>query len=109
VQDKESMLALTRAIDRATGHVFLPPATAPPPGTLPPAPGAPAPNTYALFTSAAGARKGADVRDVQERWIDARDEWDAHADQERKREGEALRQQGERAVAEGKIRKRGGD
>ena len=33
-----------------------------------------------------------DAREVQERWVDARDEWDADERAEWRREGEALRQ-----------------
>ena len=33
-----------------------------------------------------------DVRDVQERWVDAREEWDAYERTQWRREGEALRQ-----------------
>jgi hypothetical protein len=116
------MLNLTRAIDRATGYVFVPPAggaqqssgasTAGPgpdpdpgPGPGPGRPGAEPPrsalpNAYALMSSAMGSpRTGmrSDVRDVQERWVDARDEWDAYERTQWRREGEeALR----RTVAE---------
>jgi len=104
VEDKHSMLNLTRAIDRATGYVFVPPATGAgagaaqvPAGALPePSAAAPSaqPNAYALLSSAMGARVGlqSDVRDVQERWVDAREEWDAHERTQWRREGDALRQ-----------------
>ncbi|KAI0297385.1 hypothetical protein BC826DRAFT_1001519, partial [Russula brevipes] len=68
-----------------------------PPGALPePSSAAPSaqPNAYALLSSAMGARVGlqSDVRDVQERWVDAREEWDAHERTQWRREGDALRQ-----------------
>ncbi|EIN09091.1 cytoplasmic protein [Punctularia strigosozonata HHB-11173 SS5] len=100
VEDKHSMLNLTRAIDRATGYVFLPPpATPQPPGTTDTShlPASQRPNLYALHTSAAGPLTGprSDVRDVQERWIDAREEWDAWERKEWRKEGEAVRAQRE--------------
>jgi hypothetical protein len=97
------MLNLTRAIDRATGYVFLPPTTAgAPPGTAPVAADAPAsahPNAYALLSTAAGPLHGtrSDVRDVQERWVDARGEWDAFERREWRREGEIVREEAEKA------------
>ena len=77
------MLHLTRAIDRATGYVFVPPAGSDrPPDTIDQSNAAAAvrPNTYALFSSAIGEMKGpaSDIRDVQERWVDAKDQWDAY-------------------------------
>jgi hypothetical protein len=76
------MLNLTRAIDRATGYVFVPPAgSTAPPGTIDEttAPPSSRPNTYGLFSTAASNLKGtrSDVRNIQERWIDAPEEWDA--------------------------------
>jgi hypothetical protein len=126
------MLNLTRAIDRATGYIFVPPAvgaqqhqsmssagagagastTGPDPNPDPgPGPGFPGPgpgpgaepprsalpNASALMSSAMGSRVGmrSDVRDVQERWVDARDEWDAYERTQWRREGEeALRRTG---------------
>ncbi|KAI9459390.1 hypothetical protein F5148DRAFT_1287154 [Russula earlei] len=103
VEDKQSMLNLTRAIDRATGYVFVPKAgeTRAPDGAAihdPSAAGSAQPNAYALMSSAMGPRVGvrSDVRDVQERWVDAREEWDAYERAQWRREGEALR----RAAAE---------
>ncbi|KAI0302812.1 hypothetical protein B0F90DRAFT_1949656 [Multifurca ochricompacta] len=98
VEDKESMLNLTRAIDRATGYVFVPPVnTQVPEGTVRDSMGGPSsarPNVHALLSSAMGPRVGlrSDVRDVQERWVDAREEWDAYEKVQWRREGEALRQ-----------------
>ncbi|KAL0957911.1 hypothetical protein HGRIS_000092 [Hohenbuehelia grisea] len=96
VEDKNSMLNLTHAIDRATGYVFVPPSNSQtPPGAVDAGhtPAATRPNTYALFSTAAGPLKGpgSDVRDVQERWIDAREHWDAHEKKQWRREGELLR------------------
>ena len=95
-QDKNSMLHLTRAIDKATGYVFVPPAGSNrPPDTIDQsnASAAVRPNTYALFSSAIGEMKGpaSDIRDVQERWIDARDQWDAYEKKEWRKEGEMVR------------------
>jgi len=99
------MLNLTRAIDRATGYVFVPPAgSAPTPESTAAAttaerdpsaaPTSERPNAYGLTSSAMGPPVGlrSDVRDVQERWVDAREEWDAYEKAQWRREGEALRQ-----------------
>ncbi|KAG6813595.1 hypothetical protein H0H92_009640 [Tricholoma furcatifolium] len=103
VEDKDSMINLTRVIDRATGYVFIPPTSAAPPGTVddPNAPASSRPNTYALFTSAAGPMKGtrSDVRDVQERWIDAKEQWDAYEKLQWRKEGEMVREEVARAQA----------
>ena len=101
MQDKNSMLNLTRVIDRATGYVFVPPpGSKAPEGTIDEttAPSS-RPNTYSLFSSAAGAMKGVrrDVRDVQERWIDSREEWDAFEKIEWRKEGELVREEAARA------------
>jgi len=103
-QDKNSMLHLTRAIDRATGYIYVPPTDAPSPAdALNPTNTPPShrPNTYALFSSAAGQLRGpaSDIRDVQERWIDARDKWDAFEKIQWRREGEL-------AAKEAKLRER---
>jgi hypothetical protein len=94
------MLNLTRAIDRATGYVFVPSAGTNaqaqlPEGVVhdPSAASSAQPNAYALMSSAMGPRVvglRSDVRDVQERWVDAREEWDAHERALWRREGEAL-------------------
>ncbi|KAF8156586.1 hypothetical protein B0H34DRAFT_627525, partial [Crassisporium funariophilum] len=102
VEDKNSMLNLTRAIDKATGYIYVPPPkSARPPDTIDQsnAPPTVRPNTYALFSSAAGPMKGpaSDVRDVQERWIDAKDDWDAFEKREWRKEGEMVRDQAARA------------
>jgi hypothetical protein len=90
------MLHLTRAIDKATGYVFVPPVGSnQPPDTIDQSNAAAAvrPNTYSLFSSAIGRMKdpASDIRDVQERWIDARDQWDAYEKKEWRKEGEMVR------------------
>lgn len=102
------MVHLTRAIDRATGYVFVPPPESkPPPGTVDAkdAPAAARPNTYALFSSAAGPMQGpgSNVRDVQERWVDAKEEYDAFEKVQWRKEGEIVRNE---AARQGKIRER---
>jgi hypothetical protein len=93
------MLNLTRAIDRATGYVFVPPAGSQMPEDDvvrdPSAATSAQPNMHALMSSAMGPGPvglRSDVRDVQERWVDAREEWDAHEKAQWRHEGEALRQ-----------------
>ncbi|TFK70700.1 hypothetical protein BDN72DRAFT_525603 [Pluteus cervinus] len=108
VEDKSSMLHLTRAIDRATGYVFVPPAgSQAPPGTVDDtsAPASIRPNMFALHSTAAGPLKGpaSDVRDVQERWVDAKEVWDAHEKVQWRREAELMREEVARAS---KIRER---
>ncbi|EPQ53752.1 hypothetical protein GLOTRDRAFT_78840 [Gloeophyllum trabeum ATCC 11539] len=108
VEDKHSMLHLMRVVDRATGCVFVPPADAAAPPGVVPASGAPAssrPNEYGLFSSAIGPIQGtrSDVRDVQERWIDAREEWDAYERAQWRKEGEMVRDE---AAKKSKIRER---
>ncbi|KAL1682529.1 hypothetical protein EV122DRAFT_203543 [Schizophyllum commune] len=111
VEDKNSMMHLSRAIDRATGYVYVPPtagqAGQQPPGTVDMS-GAPItqqPNTYALMSAAAGPMKGplSDVRDVQERWIDAREEYDEFEKKQWQKEGEMVREEATRA---GQVRER---
>ena len=107
-QDKNSMLHLTRVIDKATGYVFVPPpGSNRPPDTIDQSNAASAvrPNTYALFSSASGEMKGpaSDIRYVQERWVDAKDQWDAYEKKEWRKEGEMVRNLADR---EHKIRER---
>jgi len=97
VEDKKSMLNLTHTIDRALGYVFTP--AAPPPTssstTTPTPPGRTpkTPNAAALFTSAASVIPGAPrVQDVQERWVEAKDQWDAWERNQWRGEGERERQ-----------------
>ena len=85
------MVNLSRMIDRATGYIFIPPKNDPvPEGTIDSssAPASARPNPYSLFTTVAGK-----VGDVQERWIDAKEEYDAFEKREWRREGELLRDQ----------------
>jgi len=109
VEDKNSMLHLSRVIDRATGYIFVPPKdAAAPEGTIDSssAPASARPNLYPLFTAAAGAMAGS-VRDVQERWIDTKEEYDAFERREWRREGELLRDHAARERAkenEGKMK-----
>ncbi|KAG7449075.1 uncharacterized protein BT62DRAFT_1002624 [Guyanagaster necrorhizus] len=95
VEDKTSMTHLSRTIDRVTGYVFVPPVDSPmPPDVVPDQHGLPSstrPNTYALFSSAINSAGGYDVKDVQERWIDAKEEWDEWERAMWKKEGEAAR------------------
>ncbi|RDX41673.1 hypothetical protein OH76DRAFT_1449409 [Lentinus brumalis] len=109
VEDKESMLHLTHVIDKATGCVFVPPeSVGQPPDTVDASdkPSTQRPNTYALMTSAAGQIRGprSDARDVQERWIDAREEWDAWEKVQWRKEG--VQVQEEAARQKSKIRER---
>ncbi|KIY65209.1 cytoplasmic protein [Cylindrobasidium torrendii FP15055 ss-10] len=97
VEDKTSMMHLTRLIDRVTGYVFVPPPDAPVPNDaaevprdLPPSS---RPNVFGLFSTAVNAGKAYDVLDIQERWIDSKDEYDAWEKEQWKKEGEALRTQ----------------
>ena len=91
------MLHLTNVIDRATGYVYVQPSNTTPPDTVRPSGDADSraqrPNQYALFSTAVGPLTGiySDVRDVQERWMDAREEWDAFERREWRREGETIR------------------
>jgi hypothetical protein len=117
VEDKNSMLNLTRLIDKATGYIFIPRPTVAGTAEVPPnvTPSA-RPNTYALFTTASGPTRGpvSDVRDVQERWIDAKDAYDAFERQQWRKEGEAFRSPAvgqetnkENVDQQGGVRKRG--
>jgi hypothetical protein len=105
------MLHLTHAIDRATGYVYVPPPGAKQPeGAIadPHAAGSERPNKYALMSSAAGPLAGArsDVRDVQERWVDARDQWDAYESEEWRREGETVRRAADSGRAKAEVEKK---
>ncbi|KAG2003693.1 cytoplasmic protein [Coprinopsis cinerea AmutBmut pab1-1] len=111
VEDKNSMMHLTRAIDRATGYIFVPPADAPaPPDTIDRSDAAPSarPNMFGLFSTAAGPLKdpGGDVREVQERWIDYRDIYDAHEKKMWRKEGEMVRDEAANLKTGSKIRER---
>jgi hypothetical protein len=94
------MLRLMRIIDRATGCTFVP---APDrtadtlSGEGAELPRTQRPNIYSLFTSAAGPIEGtrSSVRDVQERWLEAKDEWDEHEMETRKKAMQQLKENGE--------------
>jgi GPN-loop GTPase len=61
VEDKKSMMSLLQTIDRASGYAF----------------GGPAGANDTVWQVAVREGLGkTDVRDVQERWLDAKDEWD---------------------------------
>ncbi len=61
VEDKKSMMSLLQTIDRASGYAF----------------GGPAGANDTVWQVAVREGLGKmDVRDVQERWLDAKDEWD---------------------------------
>ena len=103
------MLHLTHVIDKATGCNFVPPASVgQPPDTIDASdkPTSERPNTYSLMTSAAGPIRGprSDVRDVQERWVDAREEYDAYEKVQWRREGQLVQE--EAARQKSKIRER---
>jgi len=103
------MLHLMRAIDKATGYVFVPPSDAPaPPGTVETPHGAAStrPNAFSLLSTAAGPMHGprSDVHDVQERWVDAREEYDVWEREQWRKEGQLVQEQ----KARDKIRMRGG-
>ncbi|KAG8751636.1 hypothetical protein FRC14_007716 [Serendipita sp. 396] len=89
------MLRLMRVVDRATGCVFVPSASEESHGTgQEKVPSTRRGNFDSLFTTAAGPIGGirSDVKDVQERWLDAKDTWDAHEVEQRKREAQILNQ-----------------
>ena len=66
------------------------------------------PNMFGLFSTAAGPMQapGSDVRDVQERWIDHREIYDAHERKEWRKEGEMVRDEAANLEAGSKIRER---
>ncbi|KAL4752053.1 hypothetical protein BDW72DRAFT_212295 [Aspergillus terricola var. indicus] len=76
VEDKKSMMNLLRAIDRASGYVFGP------------AEGA---NDSVWQVAVREGMGSMDIRDIQERWIDAKDEYDEL--ERRQREEEAKNHQ----------------
>ncbi|KAK4688226.1 GPN-loop GTPase, partial [Tremellales sp. Uapishka_1] len=83
VEDKTSMMKLLRLLDKVTGYIFIPTegeedgqATT-------------NPNAHALFSSASGMTMGlGDISDVQERWLDNKDAFDAYEKEGWKKEGE---------------------
>lgn len=105
------MLHLTRVIDRATGAIFVPSSDSPAPADAlknSNAPPSERPNTYSLFSSAFGEMKdpASNVRDVQERWIDAREEWDAFEKKQWRMEGGLAASQAQEAQKKLTIRER---
>jgi len=78
VEDKKSMMNLLRAIDRASGYVFGP------------AEGA---NDSVWQVAVREGMGSMDIRDVQERWLDAKDNYDD--DERRQLEEEAKKNQQE--------------
>ncbi|TIB37601.1 hypothetical protein E3P86_02135 [Wallemia ichthyophaga] len=77
VEDKQSMTKLVRLTDRVCGYVFQ--------GEL-----SEQDSALSLFTSAMGSLPGEHDIDVQERWLDAREDYDAFEDQLWKDEGELV-------------------
>ena len=78
VEDKKSMMTLLKAIDRAGGYAFG---------------GAEGANDSVWQVAIREGFQGQDVKEVQERWIDYRDEWDekerAELEEEASRQKEA--------------------
>ena len=98
------MLNLMRVADRATGCVFAPAVNMGTPQSAVDTSGLPAdrrPNIYSLFTTAIGPLSGprSDVRDVQERWLDAKEEYDVYERAQWRREGAAVVEATSRAQA----------
>ena len=98
------MLHLMRVVDRATGCVFAPPANIGAPPSAVDTSGLSAdrrPNIYSLFTTAIGPLSGprSDVRDVQERWLDAKEEYDVYERAQWRREGAVVAEATSRAQA----------
>lgn len=85
VEDKKSMMNLLRVIDKASGYAFGP------------AEGA----NDSIWQVAVREGLGTmDVRDVQERWLDAKDEYDEAEREELRKEAEARRGRGEEGEGE---------
>ncbi|THH26377.1 hypothetical protein EUX98_g7810 [Antrodiella citrinella] len=83
---------------KATGCVFVPStSTLLPEGAVndPNAPPTQRPNAWGLMSSAMGSIKGprSDIRDVQERWVDAREDWDAYEKVQWRREGQLVKEE----------------
>lgn len=76
IEDKKSMVSLLQAIDRASGYAF----------------GGPAGANDTVWQVAVREGLGKlDVRDVQERWLDAKDDWDDKQRRELEEEGKMRR------------------
>ncbi|KAB5595052.1 Cytoplasmic protein [Ceratobasidium theobromae] len=84
VEDKTSMLHLMRTVDRVLGYVFVQTSESNgeniQKGTL-------QSNQDALFSSAMGAIPDHNIQNIQERWIDNREEYDAWESREWRQEG----------------------
>lgn len=94
VEDKKSMLHLMRVVDRALGYAFVADQQE---ADQDKGQGAPA---NALFSSALSSIPGAaNVRDVQERWIDEKEKFDAWEEGEWRREGVAAAEEKAREKA----------
>lgn len=72
------MMKLLRQLDKATGYIYVPNSSTS------------EPNVYGLFSTAQSQNQGylGDVDDVQERWIDNKEMWDAREKEEWAKEGE---------------------
>ncbi|CED83544.1 Predicted GTPase [Phaffia rhodozyma] len=113
VEDKKSMLHLLKILDKATGYIFIPPTQ---PSSSSATDGSPAdlfqpsssssrtPNADALFGSIAGRIPGRDIGDIQERWVDRKEEFDEWEREEWKKEGEEAKRVAAAAVG----KRRGG-
>ncbi|KAI9798015.1 MAG: hypothetical protein M1835_005018 [Candelina submexicana] len=77
VEDKKSMMTLLHAIDRAGGYAFG---------------GAEGANDTVWQVAMREGMTTMDIRDVQERWLDAKDEWDELERGQRKEDAEATGQ-----------------
>ncbi|KAG8961962.1 hypothetical protein FRC03_004780 [Tulasnella sp. 419] len=97
VEDKTSMLNLMRVVDRALGYAFVVP------GPEQEKDSTSKPNTHALFSSTMSAIPNApSIGDIQERWIDQRDQYDEWEMGEWRREGVAAASANKKA-AESKL------
>jgi hypothetical protein len=90
VEDKISMVHLMRSVDRALGYAFLPP-NKPDSQEGGGIARSEVPNAPALFSSALGSIPDAPkVQDVQERWVDHREGYDAWEKAQWRREGQIV-------------------
>ena len=79
VEDKKSMISLLQTIDRASGYAF----------------GGPAGANDTVWQVAVREGLGTmHVRDVQERWLDAKDEWDEKERIDREKEAQIEEEEG---------------
>lgn len=91
-QDKESMLHLMRLVDRALGYAFIANPTTTTSSISPSdVPRSQQDNRHALFSSAAGMFPDSkSVHDIQERWVDAREDYDVWESANWQKEGAAV-------------------